>query len=60
MEKIVSYAKKVTMLELFYDLVYVLAVAKATGIIHHLHNGVVGVESYVKFICSCGSERRYI
>ena len=53
MEKIVSYAKKVTMLELFYDLVYVLAVAKATAIIHHLHNGVVGVESYVKFIIVC-------
>ena len=33
--------KKVELTELFYDLVYVYAISQITGLIHHLHHGVV-------------------
>lgn len=51
MSKITS--KKVSMAELFYDLIYVLAVQKATGMIHHLHNGQISAYIYLKFIVVC-------
>ena len=46
-------AKKVSMLELFYDLIYVFAIAKTTGLIHHLHHGVVPLDDYLKFLVVC-------
>lgn len=33
--------KRVSLVELFYDLVFVYMIAKATSLIHHLHDGVV-------------------
>lgn len=34
-------SKPVSMVELFYDLVFVYMISKATGLIHHLNHGVV-------------------
>ncbi len=34
-------AKKVSLMELFYDLLFVYAIAKMTGQIHHLHHGIL-------------------
>ena len=34
-------AKKVTLFELFYDLVFVYMISRATGLIHRLHEGVI-------------------
>lgn len=33
--------KKVSMIELFYDLVFVYMISQVTGLIHHLQNGVI-------------------
>lgn len=46
-------AKKVSMLELFYDLIYVFAVSKITGILHHTQNGVIELGTYIKFCAGC-------
>lgn len=35
--------KRVSLIELFYDLVFVYMVFRATEMIHHLHNGIVGL-----------------
>lgn len=37
------------MIELFYDLVFVYMISKATGLIHHLHHGVVEPFSLIVF-----------
>ncbi len=42
--------KKVTWLELFYDLIYVAAIAKATHVLLHIHNGVIPFEYLLKFV----------
>lgn len=42
--------KKVTMIELFYDLIYVLAIQKVTGLIHHLHHGELSLNAYLTFV----------
>lgn len=34
-------AKRVTLFELFYDLVFVYMISRATGLIHRLHEGVI-------------------
>lgn len=44
------FSKRVTMFELFYDLVFVYMLSQATGIIHHLHHGVVSLTSFLTFI----------
>ena len=33
--------KQVSLIELFYDLVFVYMISRATSLIHHLHNGVL-------------------
>ncbi|EHJ52780.1 low temperature requirement protein A [Streptococcus macacae] len=43
-------AKKVELTELFYDLVFVYAISKMTGLIHHLHHGVVAPMSIFTFV----------
>lgn len=35
--------KRVSLVELFYDLVFVYMVSRATGLIHHVHNGIVSL-----------------
>ena len=42
-------AKKVTLFELFYDLVFVYMISRATGLIHHLHEGVISPLALVTF-----------
>lgn len=42
--------KKVEMIELFYDLIFVYAIAKMTAIIHHPHNGHIRLINYLQFI----------
>jgi low temperature requirement protein LtrA len=42
--------KKVTWLELFYDLVFVAAVAKATHVLVHEKDGVIPLEYLLKFL----------
>lgn len=41
--------KKVDLVELFFDLVMVYAISQTTGLIHHLHAGVVDPWSLVSF-----------
>lgn len=41
--------KPVSMIELFYDLVFVYMISKATGLIHHLHNGVIAPTTLLIF-----------
>lgn len=41
--------KKVSLIELFYDLVFVYMISQATGLIHHLHNGVIGLSTFSIF-----------
>ena len=41
--------KKVELTELFYDLVYVYAISQITGLIHHLHHGVVVPYAFFSF-----------
>ena len=44
-------AKKVSMLELFYDLIFVYAISKITAMIHHPVAGGLPMMSYLEF-CS--------
>ena len=44
--------KRVEFSELFYDLVFVFAISKATALIHPLHNGVVAWDSLLDFFIS--------
>lgn len=42
--------KKVEFTELFYDLVFVYALSKTTGLIHHLENGMISSMSLFTFL----------
>lgn len=42
--------KKVELTELFYDLVFVYAISKMTGLIHHLHDGVISGLALFTFV----------
>ena len=44
--------KRVEFSELFYDLVFVFAISKATALIHPLHNGVLAWDSLLDFFIS--------
>ena len=44
--------KRVEFSELFYDLVFVFAISKATALIHPLHNGVLAWNSLLDFFIS--------
>ena len=44
--------KRVEFSELFYDLVFVFAISKATALIHPLHSGVVAWDSLLDFFMS--------
>ena len=41
--------KRVEFSELFYDLVFVFAISKATTLIDHLHNGILTWNSFIDF-----------
>lgn len=41
--------KRVSLVELFYDLVFVYMVSQATELIHHLHNGIVDLPTLGMF-----------
>ena len=41
--------KRVEFSELFYDLVFVFAISKATTLIDHLHNGILTWNSFLDF-----------
>lgn len=43
-------AKKVSMLELFYDLIFVYAISKMTAMIHHPVKGVLPAFPYLEFV----------
>lgn len=45
-----NIAKKVTWLELFYDLLFVAAVSKATHVLLHADHGTISLEYILKFI----------
>ncbi|MGT2718629.1 low temperature requirement protein A [Streptococcus oricebi] len=47
------FAKRVTMWELFYDLIFVFAISKITHMIHHLHQGMVNWVDYLLFLSVC-------
>lgn len=48
MQKII--AKRVSMLELFYDLIFVYAISKITAMIHHPVAGGIPLFNYIEFI----------
>ena len=41
--------KKVSMTELFYDLIFVVAISKMTHLLHHLDNGIIEPLNYFKY-----------
>lgn len=41
--------KRVTMIELFYDLVFAYMISQATSLIHHLYHGIVSPISFLIF-----------
>lgn len=41
--------KRVSMIELFYDLVFAYMISQATGLIHHLHHGTIAPISFLIF-----------
>ncbi|RVU71168.1 MULTISPECIES: low temperature requirement protein A [Lactobacillus] len=45
----VPLTKRVSMIELFYDLVFAYMISQATSLIHHLHHGLVSPMSFVIF-----------
>lgn len=45
-----NLTKRVKMVELFYDLVFVYMISQATGLIHHLHHGVVSPLTFLLFV----------
>lgn len=47
MEKILS--KKVSLIELFYDLIFAYMISCATELLHHLEHGIVSINSIVIF-----------
>lgn len=42
-------SKRVSMIELFYDLVFAYMISQATGLIHHLHHGTIAPISFLIF-----------
>ena len=43
-------SKRVSLIELFYDLVFVYMISRATELLHHLHNGVISPTALIIFI----------
>lgn len=41
--------KRVSMIELFYDLVFAYMLSQATDLIHHLEHGVINPTSFLVF-----------
>ena len=41
--------KRVSLIELFYDLVFVYMISRATSLIHHLHHGVISPNTFIIF-----------
>ncbi|WP_169088294.1 low temperature requirement protein A [Paenibacillus sp. PL91] len=44
------HEKKVTWLELFYDLLFVAAISKATHVLLHVEHGIISLEHLIKFV----------
>lgn len=45
-----SGTRKASWLELFYDLIFVVAIAKATHVLGHPHQGHIAAELYLKYV----------
>jgi low temperature requirement protein LtrA len=45
-----DYIRKATWLELFYDLVFVVAIAKAVHTLGHAHHGHLGADQYLYYV----------
>lgn len=43
-------AKKVELIELFYDLIYVYAVSRLTALIEEPHNGMIAPYDFFKYL----------
>lgn len=43
-------SKRVSLIELFYDLVFVYMISRATELLHHLHNGMISPTALIIFI----------
>lgn len=41
--------KRVSLIELFYDLVFVYMISRATSLIHYLHHGVISPNTFIIF-----------
>ena len=46
----VAAVRKATWLELFYDLVFVMAIARAVHALGHVHDGHIHAENYLKYV----------
>ena len=44
------FRKKVELIELFYDLVFVYAISQMTALIHHLEDGVLTLPAFLSFL----------
>ena len=42
--------RKVENIELFYDLIFVYAISKVSGLIHHSHHGIVEPWAFINFV----------
>lgn len=42
--------RKVENIELFYDLIFVYAISKISGLIHHPHHGIIEIWPFVNFV----------
>ena len=52
--------KRVEFSELFYDLVFVFAISKATALIHPIHNGVLAWDSLLDFFIFCHGYHQFL
>ena len=52
--------KRVEFSELFYDLVFVFAISKATTLIDHLHNGILTWNSFLDFFIAVLGSHRFL
>lgn len=43
-------SKRVSLIELFYDLVFVYMISRATELLYHLHNGMISPTALIIFI----------
>lgn len=49
-EKMIEEAKKVSLTELFYDLVFVFGISKITHVLHSLERGIFSLNEIIIYI----------